>query len=97
MATPAQVRSLLKKINSPYNITKTEGSWYVMGGQSDEWYHTCLFLAHFKDLSAQRVVDIIIGMEEEHKEKENKFAKSLKASSIKFWKTYYNSKRWQNR
>ena len=93
MATPAQVRSLLKKINSPYNITKTEGSWYVMGGQSDEWYHTCLFLAHFKDLSAQRVVDIIIGMEEEHKEKE----KSLMESSIKFWKTYYNSKRWQNR
>jgi hypothetical protein len=90
MATPAQVRSLLKKINSPYNITKMEGSWYVMGGQSDDWYHTCLFLPHFKDLSAQRVVDMIMEMEEEHTEKENKFIKSLMASSIK--KAYSNCK-----
>jgi hypothetical protein len=54
MATPVELRKALRKSGLPYDIIKTDGSWYVCGGNSHQWKSTCLFASSLSGLSANQ-------------------------------------------
>lgn len=69
MATPAQVRAELKRRKLPYNVEKTQSTWYVTGADSINWIKRCLYTNSFDGQTAQFWVDII---EDLSKNKENR-------------------------
>jgi len=66
MATPSQVRAELKRRGLPYGIFKTCSCWYVVDGDSSEWYSTSLNTYSFDGQPAAWWVDIIADMAAEH-------------------------------
>ena len=69
--TPAQVRKLLKQHKLPYDITKTEGFWYVHGPDTVLWEHTNLMTKYFYGKSAEFWVDLIVGMHQQNRDRIN--------------------------
>lgn len=62
-ATPRRVRTAIRKAGLPYDIEKTQGSWYVFGGDSCEWsIDRCLYVATLDCYSVEEWVEIIKAM-----------------------------------
>ena len=63
MATPNEVRSLLKKKKLNVDIDKFEGNWYVVNMKESPvyyaFYDSCLYFATFYNVTASRVVEDI--------------------------------------
>lgn len=56
---PEQVRAELRKRGLSYSVIKEGTSWYVCGGNTSEWYDTCLYIWTFDGQPAQFWAGII--------------------------------------
>lgn len=66
--TLAKIRSALKKAGLAYDLEKTEGSWYVVGGDSCEWsIGRCTYCATLGCLTVEEWVQTVIDMVEDAK------------------------------
>jgi len=67
MATPAEVRKLLKQHRLPFDVKKEEKCWFVTGAEPKLWRETSLNVYNFRDFSTQEVVDEIIDLAQENR------------------------------
>lgn len=66
--TLAKIRSALKKAGLAYDLEKTEGSWYVVGGDSCEWsIGRCTYCATLNCFTVEEWVQIVRDMVEDAK------------------------------
>lgn len=66
MATPRQVRMIIKKNGLPYDIFKDSDCWFLVDGDTSSWYETSLNVYDFSHRPTEYWLKVIQEMHEKN-------------------------------